>query len=84
MAEEIDELVAVEVALIAKRDAILKKSAPLHKARGRLVPKIQDLERELASIDAEIKAIEQPKLRDVGNALANIARARGAITMKAE
>lgn len=75
-------LAPLKASLEAERDEILAASAPLREKRDALVAKIQPLEAQLRDVDDQITAIEQPKLREVGNELAGIARQLGAITLK--
>lgn len=67
-----------QAALDAERDALLAQIAPLHEQRDALIAQIQPLEAQLRKVQQQIKAIEQPRLRDIGNELAAIARALGA------
>jgi uncharacterized coiled-coil DUF342 family protein len=77
-------LLPLKDTLEQERDAILAKVAPLKAQREVLVARIQLLEAELKVVDDQIVALEQPKLREIGNELAAIARQLGAITMKNE
>lgn len=67
--------------LEAEKQAILARSAPLHAQRTALIEQLQPLEAQLRDVDARIHAIEQPKLREVGNELAAIARQEGSLTL---
>ena len=78
-----DELAGTRKKLEDEKAAILARSAPLHGKRAKLLEKIQPLEAELRKVNAEIKAIEQPAIVEVGNQIAAIARAQGATTLKA-
>lgn len=62
-------------ALEEERASILKGLAPLHAKRDALIAQIQPLEEELRAVQKEIKAVEQPKLREIGNQIAAIVRA---------
>lgn len=67
-----------------ERAGILAHSASLHEQRNTLLATIQPLEAQLKEVDDQIDAIEQPKLREVGNELAAIARQLGATTLTNE
>lgn len=76
-----EALAPLRAQLEAERDTILKQSAALHAKRAELVAQIQPLEAKLREVDAAIDKIEQPRLREVGNELAAIARQLGAKTL---
>jgi uncharacterized protein YaaN involved in tellurite resistance len=59
------------------RDEILRVTASLYREREKLVAKIQPLELELRAVDDKIKDAEKP-MYDIGNGLAQLARAGGA------
>jgi septal ring factor EnvC (AmiA/AmiB activator) len=67
--------------LEAERASLQEQLEPLQAARAALLAKLQPLEAELRAIDAQITAIEQPKMREIGNELAAIARQLGAVTL---
>lgn len=79
-----DLLLARQKELEAERDAILSDPllVELHAQRDALIAQIQPIENELREVQAKIKGIEQPRLRDVGNAIADCARARGARSLR--
>jgi chromosome segregation ATPase len=60
-----------------ERDQVLRATTPLYREREKLVGRIQPLEDQLRELDAKIKEAEKP-LYDVGNGLAQLARASGA------
>ena len=70
--------------LETERDLIVAQAAPLKARREELVARIQPLEAQLKEIDDQIVAIEQPKLREIGNELAAIARQTGAVSLRNE
>lgn len=76
-----EALAPLKLQFEAEKAEILFQSAPLHEQRESLVAKIQPLEAALRNVDAQIDAIENPRLRNVGNELAAIARQIGAITL---
>jgi uncharacterized protein YaaN involved in tellurite resistance len=63
--------------LETERDDILRTTSPLYREREKLVAKIQPLELELKAVDDKIKDAEKP-MYDIGNGLAQLARAQGA------
>ena len=71
------QLETMKTQLEKERDEILRATAPLHREREKLVAKIQPLELELRTLDEQIKEKEKP-LYDIGNGLAQLARAGGA------
>lgn len=77
-----DALAGVKTRLEGERAAVLEKAAPLQKRREELLTKISPLEVELRDVNKQIKEIEQPALRDIGQQLARIARAEGAKTLR--
>jgi chromosome segregation ATPase len=60
------------------REALLKKSAPLRERRDALDEQIQPLLAEQRDLNKKIHAIERPKLGEIDNELAGLARAMGA------
>jgi uncharacterized coiled-coil DUF342 family protein len=76
--KEVKELIG---SLEARRKAVLDKSAPFHAKRDELLKRLHPLEVELRELDRQIKAIEQPGVRDLGNQIAALHRAIGAKTL---
>lgn len=74
------QLESLRTQLEGERDAILRATSPLYREREKLVAKIQPLEDELRAVDAKIKEAEKP-LYEIGNGLAQLARAGGARTI---
>ena len=71
------QLETIKSQLEKERDEVLRVTAPLYREREKLVAKIQPLETELRTVDEKIKEAEKP-LYDIGNGLAQLARAGGA------
>lgn len=68
-------------ALEAERAAIHETLAPLQQKRDAILDQLQPLENTLREVNRQIKAIEVPRLREIGNDLAAIARTQGAHTL---
>lgn len=71
----IDHLLNARKALEEERAEVLKDLAPLHARRDALMAQIQPLENELREVQKKIKAVEQPRLRELGNQIAAVVRA---------
>lgn len=70
----IEALLPLKAQLEEERAALVAKCEPLHAQRLALVARIQALEAELKPVDDAIDTIENPRLREIGNELAAIAR----------
>lgn len=73
--ESLTHLKAARKALEEERAKILSQLAPLHARRDALIAQMQPMEKELREVQAQIKSVEQPKLREIGNQIAAIVRA---------
>lgn len=72
-----ERLDSLRTQLETERDSIVRQTAPLQRQREALVAKIQPLEDQLRAVDEQIKKLEMP-LYEIGNGLAQLARAGGA------
>lgn len=70
----IEALLPLKAQLEAEREAILERVRPLHEQRAALLAEIHAKEAALRPIEAAIDALEIPRLRELGNELAAIAR----------
>jgi uncharacterized coiled-coil DUF342 family protein len=61
-----------------EREKLVAKAAPLRKRRDALVAKIQPLEAELRDLNQQIAKVERPRLAEIDNQRAALARAMGA------
>lgn len=75
-----EQLESLRKQLEMERDDVLRKTAPLHRQREAIIAKIQPLEAQLREVDEKIKDAEKP-LYEIGNGLAQLARAGGARVM---
>lgn len=60
-----------------EKAAILAKSGPLREERDALRAQMAPLEAQLRALDAEIKRVEQPRLFQVDNQIAALAKGMG-------
>jgi len=78
------ELWKQKQALEEEKAAILEQSAPIREARKTLQQQIAELMAQDAELGEQIVAIERPRLVEVKNQIAALARAMGARSLKAE
>lgn len=77
----VEALAPLKKQLEEEKYELEQQLAPLREARQNLVDVIQPYELQLQQIDAKITELEVPRLRQIGNELAAIARQEGAITL---
>jgi hypothetical protein len=76
--EKYPDLWAQSERLKSEKAAIQERSAGLRSEREALRQKVAPLEAEMRDLDKQIKAIEGPRLFDIDNQIAALARAMGA------
>lgn len=80
-----EALLPLKAELEAEQEQILNSTRSLHEQRSALVAQIQELEAKLSPINDEITRLEVPRLQQIGNELAAIARQIGpTVTMTNE
>jgi chromosome segregation ATPase len=80
-ADKFPTLVPLVKKLEQERNEIQKKSDPLRKQREELIKEIQPLEAKLRKLDEKIKDIERPRLPQINNEIAALAKAMGGRAM---
>lgn len=79
--EKYPELMAMMQKLRSERKQIEEAAAPSRRVREQLVSQIQPLEEELRRVDAQIASIERPRLGEIDNQIAALARSMGGRAM---
>jgi hypothetical protein len=82
--EKFPDLWAQSEKLKSEKAAIQERSAGLREQREVLRRKIAPLEAQTRELDKQIKAIELPRLFEIDNQIAALARAMGAKSVKNE
>lgn len=79
--EKYPELRAVSDALRAEKEGLLVQTKALRKQRDAVKQKINELQQQDRELTAQIRAVELPRMVDIDNQLAALARATGARSM---
>lgn len=79
--QEFSEIRAVLDTLKAEKNRIQDRSTPLRDERDRLLAKIQPTLEKIRALEQQYKAVEHPRLADLDNQIAALARILGAKRM---
>lgn len=63
--------------LQAERGTLTAVSEPLREKRDAIIQKMRPLEKQVRDLDAQIRAVEQPRLADLDNQISGLAKILG-------